>query len=608
MLSSDRIMGVKEAAEYLGVSSQAFSNLRNRYKEDFPVPCVELTATPIFDKLDIERWADAHNRTYKSENGTVNLGTYKTIAFCGRPRVGKSFLVSLFFDEPFTYRAGCSQHGDDFTQCAVQHYVSTEIKEPCAIFHNKRKDDHGADADGMDGIQCPIRDEKFPQFMREITDYLKSKREAGEEISSDVYIEVYMFPSPMAREIMTKCNVRTLIITDTPGVSSDYSLVPIEKADLVVLVAADSNGTEAKASYKELVEKLAPLIASSKMCFMYRMGEGCDDEEEYLEMQEKAKGAMSSFENCFSELRASIIESAMEVLQPAKTVIGIPPMKEKKKSVAENLFVNHITNKLIELLTKESVAFTEVANEIINAGVSKEELLSFVKSLLAAWSFESLETDVKQEYTLDTFKDEKHDRVMSGDNYRLLYAVNMACRKQLQGLYNEFKKYNEKNCPEMWKQILVKYVYSRLSAAVKVDMGVSEGTHHFEAYPPVTMYAMESILARDVWDYVIASDVETYQKVQKYISVLRNYEVTSNSWGYVNLDLQNVAAKNKLYLIDKCKLNEIKVENRTDMVWSRYTLGLQKVAEFFIWRDMLNVMGVSEDNITKEIETIMFEG
>ena len=121
------------------------------------------------------------------------------------------------------------------------------------------------------------------------------------------------------------------------------------------------------------------------------------------------------------------------------------------------------------------------------------------------------------------------------------------------------------------------------------------------------MYAMESILARDVWETVITSDAEAYQKVQKYISVLKNYEVTSNSWGYVNLDLQNVPARTKLYLIDKCKLNEIKVENTTDMVWSRYTLGLQKVAEFFIWRDMLNVMGVSKDDITKEIEVLMFE-
>ncbi len=608
MLSADRIMGVKEAAEYLGVSSQAFSNLRNRYKEDFPVPCVELTATPIFDKLDIERWAEAHNRTYKSENNVANLGAYKTIAFCGRPRVGKSFLVSLFFDEPFAYRAGCSQHGDDFTQCAVQHYVSAEIKEPCAIFHNKRKDDHGADVDGMDGIQCPVRDEKFPQFMREITDYLKSKREAGEEISSDVYIEVYMCPSSMAREIMAKCNVKTLIITDTPGVSSNYSLVPIEKADLVVLVAADSNRTEAKESYGELVEKLAPLIASSKMCFMYRISNPCDDEEEYQEIQDEAKSAMRSFEDYFSNLRTSIIESSMEVLQPAKTVIGIPPMKAKKKSEAENLFVKHITEKIEELLTKENITVAEVASEIKNANVSKDELLSFAKSLVDSWSFEALEKEVAEEYTLDTFKCEKHDRVMSGDNYRLLYSVNTACRKQLQDLYTEFKKYNEQNCPEMWKQMLVKYVYSRLSSAVKVDMGVSEGTHHFEAYPPVTMYAMEAILAKDVLEEVIDSELEMYQKVRKYVDVLREYEVTSNSWGYVNLNMQNISAQMKLYLIDKCKLNKIKVENVTQMVWSRYTLGLQKTAEYHVWRELLEILGVPKDDISKEIETIMFVG
>ncbi len=609
MLSPDRIMGVKEAAEYLGVSSQAFSNLRNRYKEDFPAPCVELTATPIFDKLDIERWAEAHNRTYKSENNVANLGAYKTIAFCGRPRVGKSFLVSLFFDEPFAYRAGCSQHGDDFTQCAVQHYVSSEIKEPCAIFHNKRKDDHGADVDGMDGIQCPVRDEKFPQFMREITDYLKSKREAGEEISSDVYIEVYMCPSPMARAIMAKCNVKTLIIMDTPGVSNNYSLVPIEKADLVVLVAADSNRTEAKESYSELVEKLAPLIATSKMCFMYRISNPCDDEEEYQEIQDEAKSAMRSFEDYFSNLRTSIIESSMEVLQPAKTVIGIPPMKAKKKSDAENLFVKHITEKIEELLTKESITVAEVANEIQSANVGKNELISFVKSLVVAWSFKALEKEVGEEYTLDTFKCEKHDRVMSGDNYRLLYSVNEACRMQLKSLYDTFKKYNEQNCPEMWKQMLVKYVYSRLSSAVKVDMGVSVGTHHFEAYPPVTMYAMESILAKDVIkEVMLGSGIESYQPVHQFVDVLKRYDVTSNSWGYVYLDTQNEPAKKKLYLIDKCKLNEIKVENATQMVWSRYTLGLQKMAEYFIWRELLEIVGVPQKDIEKEIIVIMSEG
>lgn len=50
------------------------------------------------------------------------------------------------------------------------------------------------------------------------------------------------------------------------------------------------------------------------------------------------------------------------------------------------------------------------------------------------------------------------------------------------------------------------------------------------------------------------------------------------------------------------------MEDVTHMIWSRYTLGLQKAAEYVIWNDMLSIMHVTGDNIVKEIETIMFEG
>ena len=603
MLSQDRIMGVKEAADYLGVSTQAFSNLRSRYKEDFPEPVVTLTATPIFDKIDIERWADAHNRTYKATASISSWGKYKSVAFCGRPRVGKSFLASLFFDDPYAYRAGCSQHGDDFTQCAVQHYVSDDIVEEFAIFHNKRKDDHTADIDGMDGVSCPIQDEKFPTFMKDVSDYLKSKREAGEQIDNEVYIEIYMRPSQMARTIMNKCNVKTLIITDTPGVSKNYSLVPIEKADLVILVAGDSNRTEARESYKELVRELAPLIASSRMCFMYRINSACDDEEEYSEIQEEARNAMKSFSDDFAELRKSIIDSSMEILQPAKTVIGIPSMKPKKKSIAENYFIEHITGKISELLESEIVTVTDIGKEVNQAKVSKEELVSFV--LLRKWNFENLDKEVENEYTLEDFKKAHHDRVMSGDNYRLLYSANMACRKQLQNIYNEFSQYNDSNCPEMWKQVIIKYVYSQITTSIKTDIGISEGTHQFEAYPPVTMYAIESILAKDILEGVI-EDTE-HSKVIKYIGVLREYDVTSNSWGYVNVNMNNKEAILKIKLIEKCKLNEIKVADANDLVWSRYTLGLQKIAEYHVWKELLKIVGTQENMLANEIETIMFE-
>ena len=338
---------------------------------------------------------------------------------------------------------------------------------------------------------------------------------------------------------------------------------------------------------------------------MYRINSACDDEEEYSEIQEEARNAMKSFSDDFAELRKSIIDSSMEILQPAKTVIGIPSMKPKKKSIAENYFIEHITGKISELLESEIVTVTDIGKEVNQAKVSKEELVSFVRSLLRKWNFENLDKEVENEYTLEDFKKAHDERVMSGDNYRLLYSANMACRKQLQNIYNEFSQYNDSNCPEMWKQVIIKYVYSQITTSIKTDIGISEGTHQFEAYPPVTMYAIESILAKDILEGVI-EDTE-HSKVIKYIGVLREYHVTSNSWGYVNVNMNNKEAILKIKLIEKCKLNEIKVADANDLVWSRYTLGLQKIAEYQVWKELLKIVGTQENMLANEIETIMFE-
>lgn len=52
----DRIMGAKETTAFLGITITAFCNWRNRYA-DFPKPIVQLTATPLFDKLEVIDWA-----------------------------------------------------------------------------------------------------------------------------------------------------------------------------------------------------------------------------------------------------------------------------------------------------------------------------------------------------------------------------------------------------------------------------------------------------------------------------------------------------------------------------------------------------------------------
>lgn len=607
MFNADRIMGTKEAADCLGVTTQAFSNLRNRYKEDFPNPCVELTATPIYDRQDIEKWAEAHQRNYHSSEMITAWGSYKAIAICGRPRVGKSFLVSLYSEEPFVYRAACSKQGDDFTQCAVQHIIREDINEPHAIFHNRRKDDKSEDVEGMDGFECPLDPEKFPKYMDEIAGFLKDKRNNGENIEDIAYLEIFMRPSPMAREIMKKCNVKTLIITDTPGVSENYSLVPIEKADLVTLVIADSNQIEAQKSYQELVRGLAPLVASSKVCFLYRTSTMCEDEEDYLELQKEAKLAMASFSNYFSDWKGSIIESSMDILQPTTSVIGIPVMSKKSLCVAESMFVEGLKEKIVQGLSDEKISTNALINVITNENVEEEETANFIRFLLQKWRYEKIDKELEKEYTLSDFVKEKHDRVKSQDNYRLLYAAMAAGRRQLRNLYEDFKKYTDKDYPKVWQQTIIKYVYNLLSAAIKKDNGIAVGTHPWEDCPPITMYVIESVLTEKIrFDLLDENKKENKDFYKRYKRTMIENGVTSNSWNYVEIDLQNSDALKKLDLIIQSKLNQVRVGNLEDMVWSRYTLGLQVTAEYQIWKNIAKVYGYEENDIKKQAEYNMY--
>ena len=112
---------------------------------------------------------------------------------------------------------------------------------------------------------------------------------------NEAYFEIYMRPSNMAKEIMNKCKLKRLIITDIPKISEDYSLVSVEKPNLAMIVMNDTSELEACKSYEVLVRELALLIDSDNVCFIYRVGQQCDNWDEYDKCQKVAKEVMSSF-------------------------------------------------------------------------------------------------------------------------------------------------------------------------------------------------------------------------------------------------------------------------------------------------------------------------
>lgn len=579
------LVGAKEIAEILGMTTAGVSNLRNRY-DDFPKPVKTLSATPLFLVSEVELWMESHGRSITGRTlPNPKSGHYKVLAVCGRPRVGKSFLVSMFSEDTYGYRTACSREGDDFTQCEVQNVILEGLPEAFARFHSTEEI--------MNGMESPLTPEKLTQFLDDVNDFLKDCRKTGsdeEKESPYHYIEIFSPPSDFARRIMHTNNLDYLIITDTPGVAENYGVVPIEKADLVLFLLADSGRAEAEKSFATLVEAMAPLVASSKACFLYRTNSSCDDEDEYGEMQTSAECAMEKFENCFNGLKGGIIESSLDVLQPSKSVLGIPIMKKKKSTSSETMFQQYFEKKICQAFQSESLSEMgdNLSIVIQEEKISSELATDLLTSLLSGLSNNDIEKD--EDY-FEKFKKNGHNRVKTADSYRLLMESQAACRKQLQSLYHYFACFTSETHPLSWQQNCIKYIYSALTSGIKYDIGIGHGEHPFEDRPPVTMLSAEAILSEELLDAFTQPNSMNHRKT--YETVFKNNGVKSTSWQYVRVTPDQGEGLEKLRIIKETGLRHRPSDSLLALVKNCYIGGLQKLAEFKIWLKILTATGIS---------------
>lgn len=595
------IVGTKEAADFFGMSTQAFLNYKNRNEEKgFPKPVKTLKATPIYDMEELQKWAEEHQLNYHSKEVIqINGQSCKTIAFCGRPRVGKSWIISLFAENSILYRSGCSKGGSDFTQCSVQNIFRNDIMEEHVVFHISPNNvgSRILDDEKMDGRECPFEEGKLEIFMEEINLYLREKIQKNEISNNEAYLEFYLRPSSLAKNIMKENGLNTLKIIDTPGVSNNYKLVQVDNADLVFIVLSDSNETEAINSFTDLVKGIAPLVASNKGGFLYRLNEACDDEEEYEELQKQANQAMSCFTECFSDLKGSIIESSMDVLQPEKSVIGIPSMKTKKISVSENIFTKKFEEKINSLLRKSDVDIEELRKTILENNVDPNEAKELVLKLLESWSAQHWNQNKEGKYTDKEFKEEAHDRVMTSDQYRMIHFSTISRQKQLQELFEEFKQHTVDSYQKNWQQELIKYVYQVVTLAIKNDVGIADGNHPLEQNPPITMHAIEAVLAEHILNEVI--DGKNKIPFRSYVDLMNQYGVTSNSWSYINVNVNDDNKTKLVRAIVNSKLSKVKCDSLEDCIRTRYTLGLQMLGQHEILQNLSSIYNMNEEDAAK---------
>jgi len=588
IINSENIVGTKEIGDLFGVSSSAVVNLQNRYT-DFPVPIKRLESGPIFDLLEVQEWGVKHNRIPIRNTVPIEAGDHKSIAFVGLPRTGKSYSSSVFVAEHecFILRRAFSGAGDDFTQCAVKIIVSSKILEPYAQFNTDKEEER----------QYSRIDEKsLINFVIETNTYLKKKRESGEEISPAEYIEIFVQPSQLAVEIMSENKLSYLIITDTPGVSDSYELVQIAEAHLVMLVLADSGGETARAGFKKIVESIAPLVAAGDACFLYNLKKPCDDEEEYANMQQDAETAMQSFEAEFAPLRKSVIDTSMNILHPSKSVLGIPGMKDKKINSAEEIFRQRLKEVINRSFKGEGLELIikELQDSHKNALTAAKQLteekildifLNFLTDVLT--QIPRLISDLTKPDYFQTFKGKNHARVKTQDGYRIVNAVSSERSNFLKTLYQSFRAYTAENTPDLLNQAGIKLFYRLISEELKSDSGFGIGIHPWEDYPPITMRAIEYILASELEQAFIPGTVNAERT---YCDTLKSNGIVSKSWNCVCVDVNNLFL---LSILTNCGVLSLHSSNLTELVRNRYIGGLRKIGEYKAWKQCLTVFNTN---------------
>lgn len=592
MIFFKSIIGVAEIAAALGVNKNVVSNWISRDSK-FPNPYIKNAAGPLWRAEDIAEYA--RTRGYEVVALPETQGKTGKIAVLGRARLGKSFFISILAKNRKEYVAVFCSNGKDKTVCPIQNiFIDAEFKEYFE-FHSDFNSIYESEEENeelqelkkavssilrkqyyfeSDDVKNQIKEvEGIVRKMREMEDRYPGRKD------SDTYISVYLRPSNFLKDVMREASLRRLEIMDTPGVSGKVVATKLSKADLYILILKPDNSEEAQ-TLKGIVKELKPYTASSKVIFMFKKEAAIQTKTKYEQKRIEAKESMSEFEDLFSELKGLIINTDSEILNLAENTVMFPTMDEEETTLPEELFLEELHGRFKaafiedEAERQEKKRFQEVVSQ------HEKDAVDYVLNLLRGIPKHILGNGA-EEYTLERFRNEEHDRVMTSDNYRIHKNLSSAYEREVKLLDDYFSTFNADNVSDEWKQDVIRYIYRVISKSIRQDRGIGIGAHPWEESPARTMLVEEAVNAETVYDYVEGE--EDNKVTLTYRKALQDAKISSNSWPYVGVNRDEENMK-KLEII-KDTLCDIRVSDREELILCRYVGGLRKMAEFRILRE-----------------------
>lgn len=606
MVIEKDILSLKDVAELCGTTNSNVSNWRTRDSR-FPAPFTETAAGPMWKADDIITYLQ---NKFKNEYDAIASGNIssKRVAVIGRARGGKSFFISRFvYDRKGFITLFCGNNKDK-TACPIYVKISEYITLESFVFHSNFNSIYsGEEEDNSELKKLNLRvasllDHSYPQdnivAMKEIEDTIAEIRKTEERYptrrNSDTYMDTYQRPSDFCKSLLRTCKLGTIEIVDTPGVSGNVEATKISKSDIYIFVLRPDNSDEATTLYK-IVESIKADVATSKVAFLYKTEGIYSSKEEYEEAREEVHKDMAVYNNLFVGLKGNIISTDIELLDPSGHCIAFPTMNKVNPSFQEDFFLEDVSKKMVEAFnpmdeSERDAAFVELVS-------SNDESKGFVMEIMRNIPMHEIGTsDVI--YTTKSIILENHDRVMTRDNYRFHSDLSSAYARESKLLNDYFSTFKAESYPEEWKQIIIKYIYRKLSASVRTDRGLGVGTHPWEERPARTMLVEESIFADKIIENIAGKNERVIN--EPYRRALRDSNISSATWNYVGC-ISDEDAHIKLSIVKECLFN-IKVSSRQEMVLCRYVGGLRKIAQYRI----LEKLGFEKNACIEELDLLPF--
>ncbi|QCT04861.1 hypothetical protein E6C60_4156 [Paenibacillus algicola] len=606
MIIEKDLLALSDVAKLCGTSNSNVSNWRTR-DSSFPEPYNETSAGPIWKAEDIVTYLQKKFGDGYDVISTGNMSS-KRMAIIGRARGGKSFFNSRFvYDRTGFVYLFCGNSADK-TACPIYIKISEYITLEYYVFHSDFNSIYLADDDDDELKKLRERvsslvDQPYWQDniekMVEIEGVIREIRVVEERYpnrkNSNTYIDTFQRPSVFCKEILRECGLGVIEIVDTPGVSGNVEASKIAKSDIYLFLLKPENSDESQ-TLRKIVTEIKADVATSKAVFLYKKEAILFTKQEYEDERLSIRKDMAAFSELFKDLKGNIISTELDVLDPTSHCILFPTMSRDRITLPEELFLEDVKGKLLEAFkpedeTSKDEEFKKTVSEL---GNQAEE---FVLNIMRNIPVHGLGAGEKK-YTVEDVIAERHDRVMTKDNYRLRTDLDNAYSRESSILDNYFSSFTAAEYPEEWQQIIIKYVHKKLTSSVRTDRGLGVGTHHWEERPARTMLIEESILADRILTNILDKD-ERYRNIP-YRNALKDSNITSATWNYVGC-INDDDAVTKLKIVKQCLLHVI-VSSRQEIVLCRYVGGLRKIAEYKI----LENMGYKKDKCMEELKTIPF--